>query len=203
MEEVYEDNQAPVLVDQQVISKYDLYLNGPINSINQYLDHISIFNSAGEQDVILLHIASEGGNVAVGEQFIQSLQQCKAPVFAVIGMGVASTAAAIALSCTDIIVNDLSSLLIHSFSYGTHDSAGGVFNHAEFNKKLNAKWVNKHFGNFLTESELEDVMKGVDKMFDADEIEERWERILDARLADGEIDADYEDVSEATVATKH
>lgn len=173
--------QAPVFVTQQVSNKYTLYLNDPIESIDQFVDHISVYENAQPEDIIFLHCSSSGGSTSVGDQYIFAMNNCPAPIIGVVGMGVASMASAIMLECTDLILTEMSTLLIHSFGYGNQSHAPGMFSCADFNNKLNQKWLERYFGEFLDSEEKSDCLKGVDLQFDADQIAERWEMILEMR----------------------
>lgn len=173
--------QAPLFVTQNVTNRYTLYLNDQIESIEQFEDHIAVFQSATEDDIIFLHCSSNGGSTAVGEDYIFQMHNCAAPIIGVVGMGVASMASAIMLECTDLIVTDMSTMLVHSFGYGNQNHAPGMFSCADFNNKLNIKWLDKYFANFLTPEERSDVLKGVDLQFDAEQIAERWDLIMEMR----------------------
>ena len=182
-EQFQQIKQASVLVNQVVHNEYTLYLNDPIETIDQYIDHIQVFKSATEQDVILLEISSRGGDVSVSENYIAEMEKCQALIIAIVGMGTASAASAIALAADDVIVGKMGTMLVHSFSSGSQGTAGEMYNEADFNRKLNDKWLEARFGGFLTEEEKADIRKGVDLMFDADEIEDRWSDIMESRHA--------------------
>lgn len=182
-EQFQQIKQASVLVNQVVHNEYTLYLNDPIETIDQYIDHIQVFKSATEQDVILLEISSSGGDVSVAENYIAEMDKCQALIIAIVGMGTASAASAIALAADDVIAAKMGTILIHSFSTLIQGTAGEMYNEADFNRKLNDKWLEARFGEFLTEEEKADIRKGVDLMFDADEIEARWTDIMESRHA--------------------
>lgn len=173
--------QAPVFVSQTVSNRYELYLNDPIESIDQFIDHLAVFANCTEDDLIILNVASAGGSVSVGEQYIMSMSKCAGMIIGVVGMGAASQASAILMSCDDLVITDMSTLLVHSFSYGNQSHASGMLNCATFNNKLNEKWLDKYFGQFLTAEERSDVLKGVDLQFDSDQIQERWDMIMELR----------------------
>ncbi len=183
--------QAPVFVTQNVSNRYTLYLNDQIENIEQFAEHIAVFQTATQDDIIFLHCSSPGGSTSVGEDYLFQMHNCTAPIIGVVGMGVASMASAIMLECTDIVLTDMSTMLVHSFSFGNQNHAPGMFSCADFNNKLNIKWLDKYFSDFLTPEERSDVLKGVDLQFDADQIAERWEKILDLRH--GEVEEEQTD----------
>lgn len=178
--------QAPVFVSQQVSNRYELYLNDPIESIDQFIDHLAVFANCTEDDLVILNVASPGGSVSVGEQYIMSMSKCAGMIIGVVGMGAASQGSAILMACDDLVITDMSTLLVHSFSYGNQNHASGMLNCATFNNKLNEKWLDKYFGEFLTPEERSDVLKGVDLQFDAEQIQERWDMIMEMRHGETE-----------------
>lgn len=164
----------------QVISKsfvsneYNLYLHNEISSDGDaYLEHFAVYHQAGPDDLIRLWIQSPGGSVSVGNQYIQHMNRCPATIIAVVGMGTASEGTAICLAADDWEVDDMSTFLVHGFSYGAYGHEAQVYNTATFNKKLNERSLRNTYSGFLTEEEIMEALKGVDLLFDGEELVER------------------------------
>lgn len=183
---------SKVLVNQRVINEYTLYLTDTIISADQYIDHFATFKEAGPDDVIFLHLNSQGGSVSVGQMYIRHMRECVAPIIGFVGMDCASQCAAIAMQCDDLVTDEMSTMLIHSFSYGAQKDAVGVYKQATFNMKLNETWLNSNFTGMLTEEEREEVLKGADVLLDSAQIEERWAKIYELRHTDPESPEEYE-----------
>ena len=173
--------QKAILVNQRVINEYSLYLDGDIMNLNDYIDHFSVFKNATEEDVILLYLNSNGGSVSIGQVYIKHMQECQAPIIGFVGTDCASQCAAIAMECDDLVFDELSTMLIHSFSYGDHSTANDVLRKAEFNSKLNKIWLDAHFREILTETEFSEVLAGQDVLLDSTTLSGRWEEIMQAR----------------------
>lgn len=167
----------------QVISKtyvnneYYLYLHGEIGSPDNFLEHFALYRTASTHDVIFLYVNSNGGSLATGMEYIRHMRECEAPIICILGMEVASMASAIALEATDLIIDDMSTMLVHSFSYGAMGTEYSIYNQATFNKRLNERWMKSHYSNFLDDQQLNDALKGVDILLDSDEIKERWDKL--------------------------
>ena len=167
----------------QVISKtyvnneYYLYLHGDIGSPDNFLEHFALYRTATQHDVIFLYVNSNGGSLATGMEYIRHMRECEAPIICILGMEVASMASAIALEATDLIIDDMSTMLVHSFSYGAMGTEYSIYNQATFNKRLNERWMKSHYSNFLDDQQLSDALKGVDILLDSDEIKERWDKL--------------------------
>lgn len=181
------DDLIQAMKPSQVISKsyvnneYYLYLHGEIGSPDNFLEHFALYRTATAHDVIFLYVNSNGGSLATGMEYIRHMRECEAPIVCILGMEVASMASAIALEATDIIVDDMSTMLVHSFSYGAIGTEYSIYNQATFNKKLNERWIRSHYSNFLDENQLQDALKGVDILLDSDEIKERWTNLQEYR----------------------
>jgi len=172
---------SKVLVSQKVVNEYSLYLTDPIVSTDQYIEHFAVFKDASPDDVIFLHLNSQGGSVSVGQMYIRHMRECVAPIIGFVGMDCARQCAAIAMQCDDLVTDEMSTMLIHSFSYGAQKDAVGVYKQATFNMKLNETWLNSNFTGMLTEEEREDVLKGADVLLDSTQIEGRWAKIYEAK----------------------
>lgn len=185
MSDLFMQRPSQVITNTIQYTEYNLYLHGEIGGADDFMEHFSVFKSAAEGDVIRLYITSEGGSLSTGIEYIRHMRECRAPIIGVLGVEVASMASAIALECDEIEVDEMTTMLIHSFSYGTIDSSPSIFTKASFNNKLNDRWIRKHYGQFLDEIQISDALRGVDILLDCDEIIERWERVKLIRETEG------------------
>jgi len=177
MSEMFMQRPSQVITNTISFTEYNLYLHGEIGQPDDFMEHFAVYKSAGEGDLIRLYINSPGGSLSTGMEYIRHMRECSANIIAVLGVEVASMASAIALEADEIELDEMSTLLIHSFQYGTQGSEFSVYNQAQFNNRLNQRWIENHFGEFLSEEELEDVFKGVDILLDAEQISQRWKRL--------------------------
>lgn len=182
------DDLIPMMKPSQCISKsyvsneYNLYLHGEIShDADQYLEHFAVYHQAGPDDLIRLWIQSPGGSVAVGNQYIQHMKRCPATIVAVIGMGTASEGTAICLAADEWEVDEMSTFLVHGFSYGTYGHEAQVYNTATFNKKLNERSLRSTYTGFLTEEEILEALKGVDLLFDGEELLDKLQAFREYR----------------------
>lgn len=182
------DDLIPMMKPSQCISKtfasteYNLYLHGEIShNADEYLEHFAVYHQAGPDDLIRLWIQSPGGSVAVGNQYIQHMKRCPATIIAVIGMGTASEGTAICLAADDWEVDEMSTFLVHGFSYGTYGHEAQVYNTATFNKKLNERSLRSTYSGFLTEEEILEALKGVDLLFDGEELLDKLQAFREYR----------------------
>lgn len=185
MNELFAQRPSQVITNTMQYTEYNLYLHGKIGDADDFMEHFSVFKMANDGDVIRLYITSEGGSLSTGMEYIRHMKECRAPIIGILGVEVASMASAIALECDEIEVDEMTTMLIHSFSYGAMGSEASIYNQATFNNKLNERWIRKHYSSFLDDDQLSDVFKGVDILLDSDQIIERWGSMQEARQSQG------------------
>lgn len=183
---------SQVITNTVQYTEYNLYLHGKIGEPDDFLEHFAVYKMANEGDIIRLYINSEGGSLSTGMEYIRHMKECNCPIIGVLGMEVASMASAIALECDEIELDEMTTMLVHSFSYGAVGTEASIYNQASFNKKLNERWIRKHYSNFLDENQIEDVFKGVDILLDSEDIAFRWEKLKMSR----EVSNDFQDEPE-------
>lgn len=176
MSDMFISKPSQVITQTIQFTEYNLYLHGEIGGPDDFMEHFAVYKTANEGDLIRLYINSQGGSLATGMEYIRHMRECEAKIVAVLGVEVASMASAIALEADEIELDELSTLLIHSISYGTGGPESSVYSQALFNNKLNERWIRSTYEDFLEEGEFADVFKGVDIMLDADQIMEKWNK---------------------------
>lgn len=180
-------NKGKAIVRQTIQKEHTYYLEGELESIDQFRPLLSLLKSATDQDSIIIYINSNGGSVAVGEAIVSAIKDTIAneiPVKAAIGFECASMATAIALACSDVQVYDYSTFLVHPFSGGEFGYAKHVQKSAEFYAKQSEKMLRRHYTGFLSETELLDLIHNPkDLLFDNVEILKRFKASKRAKKA--------------------
>lgn len=193
MNDMFISKPSQVITHTIQFTEYNLYLHGEIGGPDDFMEHFAVYKEANEGDLIRLYINSLGGSLSTGMEYIRHMRECEARIIAVLGVEVASMASAIALEADEIELDELSTLLIHSISYGAGGPESSVYSQALFNNKLNERWIRSTYEDFLEDDEFADVFKGVDIMLDADQITEKWNKR--ERIRGGAIGCECEDCS--------
>lgn len=181
-DETHAGDFAKVLVRSKSSTEFILYLNGSIRANSDfYMNHYAVLQQATEDDLVSIHINSPGGSLATGMQYLDHMRHCRAPIKVSVGMECASMASAIALEADGWEVTSMSTMLVHGFSYGAMGSESHVYNQAKFNNRLNERWLRETYTGFLTEEEIQDCLRGVDVLLDSDQLNERFEALIEIR----------------------
>ena len=176
MSDMFMSKPSQVITQTIQFTEYNLYLHGEIGGPDDFMEHFAVYKTANEGDIVRLYINSQGGSLSTGMEYIRHMRECEAKIIAVLGVEVASMASAIALEADEVELDELSTLLIHSISYGAGGPESSVYSQALFNNKLNERWIRSTYEDFLEEDEFADVFKGVDIMLDAEQIMEKWNK---------------------------
>lgn len=186
MKELLMQRPSQVISNTIQGTEYNLYLHGEIGHPDDFMEHFAVYKTANENDCIRLWVNSLGGSISTGVEYIQHMRECHAPIVAVIGVDCASMASALTLEADEIEVCEMSTMLVHAFSYGVAGVESHVYNHAAFNKKLNERFIRNTYSQFLSPDQLTDVLKGVDVLLSSEEILACWENLQQSRQEDQE-----------------
>jgi len=162
-------------------SVYDIYISGPIGSPEQYIDVIHLIQSTLEGDTINLHINSPGGNVATTIQLRTALLNTDATVIASVEGECHSAATILMLSADLIEIAPHTSFMVHNYSSSAFGKGGELYERIEHLNNWSYEFFKDVYKDFLTENELQDIVKGKDLWMTAKEVQERLERILKKR----------------------
>ena len=151
----------------------DLYIDDEITSPSEYREIYHALSNAGPQDLVKIHINSPGGRLDAGIQIINHIKHCEALVVGVLHMECASMASGIFLACHDWEINKFSTMMVHSCSYGAGGKQSDIKTRVNFMTDYNEMFVRENYTGFLTDEELDRVLKGDDIYFTAEEIDKK------------------------------
>lgn len=172
-----------ISTSQQVANTYLIKVWEDIGEPMDWVEELDIINSASELDTIILDICSDGGMLDTAMLFNRALRSTAAHTIAIIGPSAASAASVFALSCQERILDETSSLMAHTSSYRIGGKDTDILEHANFSRKQLRSLYESVYSGFLTPEEIEDVIKGTPFYFDAEQLEERLNKLSEFRQA--------------------
>lgn len=147
-----------------------------------YDEVVALLSTASEEDTITFNINSNGGYVSSLAMLLTWKSMCKAYQIHVLSGNASSAASAFFLSNADeYVVSDMASMMIHEYQTSNGGSNSNVIKQATHTAKENEKFIRSCYEYFLTESEIEDTLKGVEHYLSADEIRERLQQREDMK----------------------
>jgi ATP-dependent protease ClpP protease subunit len=168
-----EEKPNRILVKSVVRNEYQLRLARPITEIDDFEEEFQLFAHAGEGDTINIDIVTPGGSVDTTHMICRAIANCVAHTVGYIGPTCASGGTAIALACEEWEVDDMSSFMIHTGTYGTYGMAPHVKAHVDHYDKMIERFVRLTYTGFLTEEEIQRVLDAREVYFEGEELAQR------------------------------
>lgn len=157
--------------------KYIVNITDDFDDAKSFDEVVALLANSTEDDEITWNIVSRGGYINSLEMLLGWKQMCQARQIHVLTSEAASCATAFFLSPADeYLVFDSASFMIHESSYGSGGTASNVRRHTQHVDKKNDKFVRDTYKGFLSEDEIEDVLKGVEIYLDSNDIRERLDK---------------------------
>lgn len=169
-----EDNKPNrIMMNSHVVNEYHLRLARPITEVDDFEDEFQLFAGAGERDVIHIDIVTPGGSVDTAHMLCRAIARTAAHTVAYIGPTCASAGTAIALACEEWEIDDMSSFMVHTGSYGYYGMAPHVKANVAHNDKMIERYVRLSYTGFLTEEEILKVLDAKEIYFEGEELAQR------------------------------
>lgn len=167
----------PIYSVTNVVKRYTVNIDDYITNPSYYRNVIHTLDHASENDLVVFHINSGGGNVMTTMQICNSIDNTEARTVAVCHGITASAATAIALRCDEIYVTPGNSWLCHQPTWGSVGKTRDVRDEVDFFTKELIKWCHNVYEGFMTQEEIEDMIEsGKDILMTDDEVKNRLEQ---------------------------
>lgn len=166
--------------EQMLVSRIQhFYLSGCIDAPTSYINMIHKIHTAGPDETILIHLNTQGGDLATGLQLINAMKSSNAHVICSLEGEAYSLGSLIFLAADEFLIHDNSIMMIHNFSGG---GMGGKGNEQQQQLAATIKWFNllahDYYLPFLSDTELNDILKGGDLWLQATDIRKRLIRMI-------------------------
>lgn len=163
----------------QHIHKVTVFLDGPVLSARHYRMVASEAADLSKNDELEFSITSGGGSMEGLIALLDVVNTTEANVTAVIKGECHSAASMLAVSCPNIIVSPYASMLVHNASLGAgrakaYDLKQYVDHSTDFCNNL----FRDVYEGFLTDDEIEEVIRGKELWMGAAEISDRIEKMM-------------------------
>lgn len=141
---------------------HKVYICGPIKDPDEYLDTFEVIRNASEQDVIYIHINSEGGNLFTAIQFLRVLGETRGTVIASVEGMCMSAATIIFMAAKHHEITNHSVFMFHNYSNKVEGKGHELFDHIVHVREWGEKLLRDVYNHFLTEDEIKIILDGKD-----------------------------------------
>lgn len=171
------ESQAEILgffkhVKQQttIVVPIDESIKGP----NYYRSVVQAIAELNEEDTVEFNINSPGGRLDGLISILSALEMSPCHSIANLSGSVCSAASMLALHCNEIKVSPYSTMMIHNISFGSTGKVSDIVGHVQHVRQTSDQLMRDTYHNFLTEDEINEVLKGQELWFNADEVVQRF-----------------------------
>ena len=173
------DKDNLVSFGKQTKNVFHLWLIDDIGDARCYMKWFDILQNAGEDDLVVIHINSYGGQLMTASQIITQIKMCNAQVLCQIESACCSAATMIALACDGLYCYPHAYMMIHTSSGCSFGKQSDIKREEEFYNPWLENFFNEIYKHFLTKREIQEVLSGKDMWLRADEVMERFKKRVD------------------------
>lgn len=167
---------------------YTFYLQDTISEKHQpmYNSWCQILRNATTADVVYVRINCEGGDISIAQQLVHAINNSDAQVISEIEGECCSAATFIFLACQKCVVNPNTTFLVHDFTTGIVGKGNEFISYGDYFKKWSSSLVQDTYKGFLTDLEIEEVVKGKTYIFTHTEVLERLKNMAKLKIEETE-----------------
>ena len=155
----------------KVIKTHTLYLDDGIKADTDINGLINTLRSAGKEDKLVVRICSPGGAVHVANRFKTIMKSdFHGRTTTILDPYGASASAGLFLDGDVRIIYPYSYIMFHNFSAGAWGKGREILSRVGFYNNFFSKLMQREYGPYFTKDEIEDLFKGADFYFDAEEM---------------------------------
>lgn len=163
----------PKYFEQPIARVINLYLCGPIQGAEEYVEWFQILRSVGENDIIYIRINSEGGDLFAALQLVRAIEECKGNVVVSVEGICMSAATLIFLAGHAYEVSDHTIFMFHNYSSGAIGKGGEMYDQITHFRSWSEKLFASFYKDFLTPEEIKSMLDNKDIWMDAQEVIKR------------------------------
>lgn len=183
----YKEEPNRIMMRENTSRDYVIRICREISEVDDFDDELQVLAGAGPNDTVKLILNTPGGSLDTGLILCKALRACEARTSAFIGFTCASAGTAIALACDEWEIDEYSSFMVHTASYGIgYQTTPNVYANAKHSDKMINRFVENTYTGFLTPEEMDIVKGGRDVYFEGEELAERLGAFADYRYAQEE-----------------
>ncbi len=184
------DNQQTT---EQQVNKYKIfryedrnysvvYLYDDIDEPKYIPEIIELLETASDTETIYFKICSYGGYLDTASALNEAMKNSLAYIVVQLSGSVMSAATIISLQADELHVTDDVTFMIHAMTYGSYGKTHEVISHTQFSYEAHVRLLKSVYKKFLTKKELKNVLNGADMYLNADQVRERWDKVVAYRV---------------------
>jgi len=163
------------------VNSYKIRLNDDVDTPVNYTHELNIIEDLGENDSVTIVLNNNGGALDTAVEFCSAITGTDGYVHGHISGCAHSAASMIFLKCHSFSVSPYATMLVHAASGGFIGKMSENFAQADHFRDWLEFFYKDVYQDFLTDDEIDRVLDGKDFWLNAEQIEERLEKMVEAR----------------------
>lgn len=169
--EIWEDNVTPIVSSER---HHDVYMYTEVFPAAEYAKLVHLLRMVTEEDVVVLHINTNGGSLDGCKTVCDAIKECKATTVCALSGTVASAGTMIALACDQIRMGEYCHWMTHYYSGEAVGKGNELKAQQEFmDREIERMFYDTHIG-FFSKEEIEKIIDGKDRWLNRAEVFKRW-----------------------------
>ena len=152
---------------------FNVFIYRGIESPEQFIPAIEALQVANEDDLVMVHLSTPGGDIDATDTFLHACEMCRGRIVFNASGGVHSAGTLILMNADEVIFSEGFNALVHNGMVGH----GGKFSEwvaaSDYARKHMESLFWKTYKGFMTDEEIQLMLEGKDFWFDAEEFKER------------------------------
>ena len=165
---------------------HHFYISAFIEDAHHYVDMINKIQTAGEGDIIYIHLNTVGGYMTAGIQIINAMISSSAHVISSLEGEVSSLGTMLFLAADEFLVHENSLLMFHNYTGAVFGKGHEQVAALESATKWTEDFMRRLYVPFMTEEEVSRLIKGEDIYMHPPEILERLQYMMQVRAEEAE-----------------
>lgn len=161
--------------DRPLSKVHKFYLSGEIKAPSEYISWFETIRNSSENDVVVIHINSYGGDLFTAIQFLRTFAETKANIVASVEGACMSAATIIFLAAKHWEISHHSMFMFHNYSSGSIGKGGELYDHIVHSREWSKKLWKDVYGGFLSEDEITAILNNKDIWMTGEEVTKRLE----------------------------
>ncbi len=158
------------------INTHIVFLDDDVIQPSNYRDVIQCLATCNEHDTVNMLVNSYGGRTDSIWQIIEAMKGCRGEVAVTVIGAAYSAASMLVCMAPQCLIADSAEFMLHTAHYGSVGTVPNVKSQTDFATRQLNKLLDTAYTGFLTPREMEELKKGREFWFDADEARKRIQR---------------------------
>ncbi len=159
--------------------EHHYFIDFNLRGAEVFHDFFTCLRQAGPDDIVYIHLNSDGGSIDTMVQIIHSINSTQATVVGCAEGSVASAAAFIFFSCHAFQIADHCEFLIHNGSGGQVGKPNDNVAYANSHHKRIEGVVKRTAGKFLKKKDIAAILNGKELFLTSEEVSERIAKTIE------------------------